>query len=175
MGDDVLATQGARASATIICTTLNQINLFGPCTLKSYRGMGVVGMSNVSTVFLVIIRGMGVVGMSNVSTVFLVIIRGMGVVGMSNVSTVFLVIIWKKKKRVSLLQTWCIYCGVSFQKLFNFGPHWTNHGPVVGQKWMEMVISGDYLEKLFDFGPQWMTRAGPNFNRLWPSYDRKWQ
>ena len=124
MGDDVLATQGARASATIICTTLNQINLFGPCTLKSYRGMGVVGMSNVSTVFLVII--------------------------------------WKKKKKwVSLLQTWCIYCGVSCQKLFNFGPHWTNHGPVVDQKWMEMVVSGHYLEKLFNFGPQWMTRAGP--------------
>ena len=35
------------------------------------------------------------------------------------------------------------------------------HGPLVGQKWLEIVISGHYLEKLFDFGPQWMTRAGP--------------
>ena len=40
MGDDVLATQGARASATTICTTLNQINLFVSLHIKKLSGDG---------------------------------------------------------------------------------------------------------------------------------------
>ena len=53
MGADVLATREPGHQRPWYLQRWTKSN--GPCTLKSYPGMGEVGMSNVSTVFLIII------------------------------------------------------------------------------------------------------------------------